>query len=122
MEKRIIQKSSADIVLIYSDTVIIDTAQAALDFLASVYYNDNCTRIAINKEAFCDDFLVLSTGVAGEILQKVINYKMKLAIIGEFSLYTSKALKDFIYECNNGKDVFFVGDTETAIEKLEKAR
>ena len=33
---------------------------------------------------------------------------MKLAIIGDFSGYTSKPLRDFIYESNNGNQVFFV--------------
>ena len=122
MEKRVMQESAADIVLIHSDTVIIDTAQAALDLLATIFYDDGCARIVINKEAFCDGFFVLSTGLAGEILQKVVNFRIKLAIVGDFSPYTGNALKDFIYECNNGRDVFFVDDTETAIEKLENAK
>ncbi|MBQ7410923.1 MAG: DUF4180 domain-containing protein [Clostridia bacterium] len=33
--------------------------------------------------------------------------------------YTSKPLKDFIYESNNGKDIFFVKDENEAINKLE---
>lgn len=43
---------------------------------------------------------------------------MKIAIIGDFSAYTSKSLKDFIYESNNGKDLFFLSDEKKAIEKL----
>ncbi len=48
--------------------------------------------------SICDDFFDLSTRLAGEILQKFINYHVKIAIIGDFSIYTSKSLKDFIYE------------------------
>ena len=47
--------------------------------------------------------------MAGEILQKFINYHVKIAIYGDYSVYTSKPLRDFIYESNHGKDVF-VGD------------
>ena len=36
------------------------------------------------------------------------------------SQYTSKALKDFIYECNHGKDVFFAASIEDAAGKLTK--
>jgi len=43
---------------------------------------------------------------------------VKIAIIGDFSVYPSKSLKDFIYECNKGKDVFFLSDEKQAIEKL----
>ncbi len=44
--------------------------------------------------------------VEGEILQKFVTYKAKLAIAGDFSVYTSKSLKDFIYESNNGNHIF----------------
>jgi len=60
----------------------------------------------------------LSTGLAGEILQKFINYHIKIAIYGDYSNYTSKPLKDFIYECNHGKDFFFTATKEEGIEKL----
>lgn len=42
------------------------------------------------------------------MLQKVINDRIKLAMIGDFSNYENKALKDFVYECNNENDMFFV--------------
>lgn len=35
--------------------------------------------------------------IENEVLQKFINYQTKIAIIGDFSGYTSKSLKDFIY-------------------------
>jgi len=60
----------------------------------------------------------LTTKLAGEILQKFINYDVKLAIVGDFSVYTSKSLKAFIYECNKGKDIFFLSDENQAIGKL----
>ena len=118
MQTRIINNAKADIAVIHSDTVLISNGQTALDLIMSAFYNDNCGCIAINKEALCDEFFVLSTGVAGEVLQKVSNYRMKLAIIGDFSGYTSKPLRDFMYECNNGSHVYFVGDEAAAIEKL----
>lgn len=34
---------------------------------------------------------------------------------------TSKPLKDFIYESNKGKDIFFVQNKDKAIEMLSKA-
>lgn len=43
---------------------------------------------------------------------------MKLAIVGDFSIYSSKSLKDFIYEMNNGKDAFFLNSEEDAIDRL----
>ena len=76
--------------------------------------------IILNKDAVTPDFFVLSTKIAGEILQKFINYQFKFAIVGDFSGYTSKPLKDFIYESNKGRDIFFVSSEEDAIEKLSR--
>ena len=40
-------------------------------------------------------------------MQKFINYGVRFAIYGDFSKYTSKPLKDFMYGSNNGKDIYF---------------
>ena len=62
----------------------------------------------------------MSTGIAGEILQKFMNYRIKAAIFGDYSKYTSKPLKDFIYESNHGKNFFFVATREEAVDRLKK--
>jgi hypothetical protein len=41
-----------------------------------------------------------------------------LAIIGDYSKYTSKNLQDFIRESNKGNRIFFVNDFEEALKKL----
>ena len=56
--------------------------------------------------------------MAGEILQKYVNYGGHIAIYGDYSGHTSKPLRDFIYESNKGKDVFFVATEEEALAKL----
>lgn len=58
--------------------------------------------------------------MAGEILQKYINYGGRIAIYGDYSQYTSKSLKDFIYESNKGKDVFWVDTEEDAFDMLTR--
>ena len=54
----------------------------------------------------------------GDILQKFINYQVKLAIVGDFSVYENQSLRDFIYESNKGKDIFFLPNEQQAVEKL----
>jgi len=120
MNERIIEQNGNRIAIIQSNEVVISDVQTALDLMATIDYVHNCQRIIINKQAICEDFFKLSTGVAGEILQKFINYGKKLAIVGDFSNYTSKPLHEFIYECNNGKDIFFVNNEQDAIERCSK--
>ncbi len=55
------------------------------------------------------------------MLQKFVTYGVKLAIIGDFSKYKSKPLKDFMGESNRGKDIFFVGSEQEAVERLARA-
>lgn len=109
-----------DIAIVNSNEIIIKDAQSAIDFIMSVKYETNCSKIALNKSAIIEDFFILSKGLAGEILQKFINYQIKFAIIGDYSKYTSKPLKDFIYESNNGKYIFFVASEDEAIKMLSK--
>ena len=116
------QYAEQKVALIDSEELLITDVQSALDLLMSVKYETGCQRIALNKHAFCDEFFVLSTCLAGEILQKFINYEMKLAIYGDFSGYTSKPLQAFIRESNRGRDLFFVADQEEAVRKLSTAR
>lgn len=110
-----------DIAIVNSEEIVIKDVQSAIDFMMTVKYETNCEKIALNKESVVEEFFILSKGIAGEILQKFINYRIKFAIYGDFSKYTSKPLKDFIYESNHGKDIFFVENEEQAIERLKES-
>lgn len=120
MNVETIKANGTNIAVVSSNEKIITDTQTALDFIMSVRYETNAERIVINKEALAEDFFILSTGIAGEILQKFINYHVKAAVYGDYSQYMSKPLKDFIYESNCGKDIFFTATKEEAIEKLKK--
>src|SRR5690606_34154563 len=98
-----INQNGIEIGIVKSDEVMITDVQSALDLMATVRYEADCDRIIINKQAICEEFFDLKTRLAGDILQKFINYQTRIAIVGDFSTYTSKSLKDFIYESNNGR-------------------
>ncbi|WFA07820.1 DUF4180 domain-containing protein [Tissierella sp. Yu-01] len=118
MKINTVKENNIEIAIVNSSDILITDVQSALDFIATVDYQTGCNRVVLDKSAICEEFFNLSTKIAGEILQKFINYRTKIAIVGDFSEYTSKSLKDFIYECNKGKDIFFLSDENQAIEKL----
>lgn len=122
MDLKTISENGTDIAVVSSDAKVIVDAQSALDLAMTVKYETGATRLVVDKKAVCDVFFILSTGVAGEILQKFINYHIKAAIYGDYSHYTSKPLRDFIYESNNGRDFFFTATQEEAIQKLKDAQ
>lgn len=121
MEYKIVGKKN-DIALIISDEIVIKDTQSALDLIATVQYETDCDKLIVYKSCVADDFFILSTGIAGEILQKFINYRKKVAIVGDYSKYTSKPLKDFIYESNKGNSIYFVTSLEEALLKLDSAQ
>lgn len=120
MKTEKIVKNEKEIVLVYSEKEIITDVSSALDLMATIQYDKGCSNIVLNKEAVIEDFFILSTKLAGEILQKYVNYNVRFAVYGDFSGYTSKPLQDFIYECNQGKDFCFVSDQEQAVSFLSR--
>ncbi len=122
MSIRTVNKNGETIALVESEGTLITDAQSALDLMATVRYETDADRIALKKSALDGRFFSLGSGLASEILQKFVNYQVKLAIIGDFSGYTSKPLRDFICESNNGNHVFFVSNEAEAIEKLSRTR
>ena len=98
---------------------MIGSADDAVDILGNASYA-NCTKVIIHSGSFASGFFDLRTGLAGEILQKFSNYRMRLAIVGDFSHLQSRSWRDFIRESNRGKMVCFVPTVEEAISALSK--
>ena len=109
----IIQSGTENIAVIQSDDIIFHNAEDAAELLMNCLYND-CESIIINEVNLPAEFFDLKTGLAGDILQKFSTYQGRLAIIGDFSKYESKSLKDFIYESNKQGRINFVSTIEQA--------
>lgn len=115
-----IEKNGIACAVVNSNEIVITDAQSALDVLMSAKYDIGTKNIVVDKKLITEDFFILSKGLAGEILQKYVNCGGRIAIYGDYSHYTSKPLKDFIYESNKGKDVFFVTTRDEAVEMLTR--
>lgn len=122
MKIEYLNKNGTCIAVVSSDEPIIVDAPSALDLAMTARYETGASKLVLDKKLFCEAFFILSTGVAGEILQKFMNYHVKAAIYGDYSHYTSKPLKDFIYESNHGRTFFFVSTKEEAIRKLAETQ
>ena len=115
-----IEKNGITCAIVNSDDIVITDSQSALDVLMTAKYDIGTKNIIISKKLIVEDFFILSSGLAGEVLQKYINYGGRIAIYGDYSHYTSKPLHDFIYESNKGKDVFFVATQDEAVDMLTR--
>lgn len=77
-------------------------------------------NVIVHQQNLDENFFDLRSGLAGEMLQKVVNYRLRLAIVGDFSIYDSKSLKAFIYESNKSNAIAFVNSLAEALERLSK--
>lgn len=106
--------NNIEIAEVISDKILIQNPDDALDLIGNLYYQ-GFDKIIIYDKNLTPDFFNLKNKLAGEILQKVSNYRMKLTIIGDFSNLKSKSLNDFIYESNIGSQVNFKESLEEAL-------
>ena len=120
MNLKQLERNGEIITQVETEETLITDVQSALDLMATVRYETGADRMILPKVALDERFFVLSSGLAGDILQKFVNYQLKVAIVGDHSGYNSKPLRDFIYESNNGSHVFFVATVEEALEKLSR--
>ncbi len=96
------------------DSFKIDTIEKASDLAANAYYNQ-IDLLIIYQTDLHTDFFDLKTGFAGEMLQKFSNFRLRLCIVGDFSIYSSSSLRDFIFESNKLKQVSFVKSLNDAL-------
>ena len=98
------------------------TSRDASDLVGEAF-SASAELVIVPVERLGADFLRLSSGLAGEVLQKFVNYGLKFVILGDISAATaaSAPLRDFVYESNRGRSVWFAQDLP-ALEALIAGR
>ena len=104
---------------IRSEEQFINNVQDVLDLFGELYgqYYDG---IILYERNITHNFFDLQTKLAGEILQKFSNYRIRLVIVGDWSKYTSRSLEAFITESNRGKTVNFSSSPTEALKLLSR--
>ena len=95
----------------------------ALDLIGEAFGADT-EWILIPSGRLSEGFYDLKTGLAGEFLQKLTNYRLKVAIVGDLEtrLSRSEALSAFVRESNAGRAVWFLPGADALFERLRSAR
>ena len=98
------------------DGPIVSTSNDTSDLIGNAWV-DNVGLIAIPVSRLDPAFFELRSGIAGEVTQKLVNYHLRLAVVGDVSEYEagSNAFRDWVWESNRGAHVWFVRD-EAALE------
>jgi hypothetical protein len=105
-----------------ADGPVIQTEREAADILGEALSQD-AKLVVLPSVRLSPAFFQLRTGLAGAIVQKFVNYRVKLAIIGTIpdEALQSTAMQAFIKECNRGQDIWFLGHIDDLKTKLVPA-
>jgi hypothetical protein len=95
---------------------IIDGRLRAVDLIGEAL-GLGASMVAVPVARLGEAFFELRSGVAGEIAQIAVNYRVKLVILGDIAehIARSNALRDWVLECHRGGDMCFV----TSLEELK---
>ena len=104
------------------DGPLLDGEQSALDLIGDAMGQD-AELVAVPVERVADEFFRLRSGIAGAVMQKFVNYRVRLAVVGDVSQHIaeSTALRDFVHETNNGGHIWFLPTYEALDARLRPA-
>jgi len=100
MPYQIIEKNQTKYILLDAIGKQIQTEQDGLD-LVSICARNDTHKLLIQGERLSDDFLRLSTGVAGAVLQKFFNYGIQAVVVLDESR-TKGRFREFLTESQAG--------------------
>lgn len=114
-----VESVTFDVIRNGPDEVSVITTRATvvhepLDVL-DILYGANAATVVLYEQNLAPDFYDLSTRKLGEFLQKCVNYRVRMAIVGAFDQHPSKALQAFILETNRHGDYPFTATLEEAL-------
>ena len=75
-------------------------------------------RAILHERQLAAEFFDLSSGLAGEVVQKCQNYGLRIAVVGEYQQGRSTSFRQFALESNRGKRFVFVATVEEALGRL----
>lgn len=101
MDYNIIEKGTKKYIEVLSSDNLLNSEQDALD-LISLSWEHNIQQQVLHGEIFSEDFFNLKTGVAGKMLQKFINYGIRVAAIIPAQVANTGRFREMVLETNKG--------------------
>ncbi len=118
MSDRVEQRNGVPVLVCAADGPPVAEVQDALDLIGATYSHTDV--VALPAARLDERFFTLGTGLAGEIMQKFVNYRVRLAIVGDITahLAASAALRALVHESNQGRQIWFVPDLDDLDTRL----
>ena len=100
---------------------LVSTSDDTSDLIGNAW-SEGISTIAIPVSRLDPEFFDLSSRKAGDITQKLVNYRLRLVVVGDVSAFeaASGAFRDYVWESNRGDQVWFVPDEAALRERLAR--
>ncbi|MGV1790190.1 DUF4180 domain-containing protein [Rhizobium sp. A37_96] len=108
-------------VVIGDDSGPILASERDVNDWISAAWDADAKLVVVPTSRLNEEFFQLSTRIAGAVIQKFVNYRSQLVILGDISQWVagSNALRDFVYESNKGREVWFLPDMDALAQRLQ---
>lgn len=111
---RVGEESPLEVAEVVGDGILVASAEDALDLMMTA----RCDRIVLHAENLSPDFFRLATGLAGDVMQKFVNYRVRVAIVGSLEDKPGESLRALVRESRRGGPVVFTDTLEDGLRRL----
>lgn len=120
MADRVIEIAGVLVLECAADGETIGTERDALQLIQRTF-ESGAQVVAIPVERLAADFFRLRTTIAGAMVQKFVQYRRRMVIVGDVSQFASEssAFAAFVEEANRGRDLWFVRDWSELQTRME---
>ncbi|GAA0210607.1 DUF4180 domain-containing protein [Actinomadura nitritigenes] len=118
MPDEVRERAGVQVLMCDPDGPPVATEQDALDLIGAVFLGAQV--VAVPAARLDERFFSLGTRFAGDVMQKFVNYRLRLAVVGDISrqLAASPALRALVRESNAGDHIWFVADLDELDDRL----
>jgi hypothetical protein len=117
MNYRLIENPTHNFIECLPDPTPLSSAQNALDLVGGCG-EYGVSRLLIPEGCLSEDFYNLKTGLAGEVLLKFSNYRIKAAAVIPNETVGKGKFYEFALETNRGRDFRIFQDYQKAVDWL----
>jgi hypothetical protein len=119
MNTSLVESNGCRMLTLSASGPLLGSAGDVIDIIGQSL-SQGATVIVVPVERLDPAFFQLRSRLAAEFVQKIVNYRLRLAVIGDVSAHSaaSTAWRDFVREANRGSCVWFLQDYDALVAKL----
>lgn len=113
MNVRVVRNDHVAYVVCDAQSAKLETEQDGLDVIGACL-GEGIDRLMLHADSLSEAFFELRTGLAGNLLQKFVNYQIQTAMVIPTDRMLSDRVKEWFSELNKGREFGVFADVNEA--------